>query len=167
MLQTFFGKKCLFLHKNSIAVYIVQEKQFKYQKWIDKLVKEGCQLPPLYAPNNIQACRFVFSSDGHPNHIPQYVTQPKRLLQDVAKGRGNTSLFALSCFATVPQAEFFYANLRKAFKNAVTSIGDALAEGVLTNEDGLKTADGTNGHFDFYEYENCDLNITFKITKIL
>lgn len=145
----------------------MQEKQFKYQKWIDKLIEEGCQLPPLYAPNNMHACRFAFSSDGHPNHIPQYVTQPKRMLYDVAKGRVNTSLLALSCFATVPQAESFYANLRKAFKNATISIGDALAEGILTNEDGLKTADGGNGHFDFYEYENCDLNKTFKITKIL
>lgn len=145
----------------------MQERKFKYQNLIDKLVEEGCQLPPLYVPNNMRACRFAFSSDGHPNHIPQYVTQPKRMLQDVAKGRGNTSLLALSCFATVPQAESFYSNLRKAFKNALNSIGDALAVGVLANEDGLKTMDSSNGHFDFYEYENCDLNKTFKITKTL
>lgn len=145
----------------------MQEKKFKYQKWIDQFVEEGCLLPPLYAPNNMQACRFVFSFDGRRNHIPQYVAQPKRMLQDVAKGRGNTSLLALSCFVTAHQAESFYANLRKAFKNAVNSIGDALAEGTLANEDGMKTSESTNGHFDFYEYENCDLNKTFKITKIL
>ena len=145
----------------------MHEKQFKYQEWIDELVKKGGQLPPLYPPNNMQACRFAFSSEGHQNHVPQYIVYPRRMLQDVAKGRGNTSLLALSCFATAQQAEFFYANLRKAFKNVVSSIGDALAEGVLTNEDGMKTAESGNGHFDFYEYENCDLNKTFKITKML
>ncbi len=76
-------------------------------------------------------------------------------------------MLALSCFVTEHQAESFYAHLRKAFKNAVISIGDALAEGTLTNEDGMKTSESSNGHFDFYEYENCDLNKTFKITKIL
>lgn len=145
----------------------MQEKQFKYQSWFNELAEQGCLLPPLYPPNDMRACRFAFSSDGHQNHIPQYVTQPKRMLHDIASGRDNTSLLALSCFATAPQAESFYANLRKAFKNVVSSIGDALAEGVLTNEDGLKTTESTNGHFDFYEYENCDLNKTFKITKIL
>jgi hypothetical protein len=33
--------------------------------------------------------------------------------------------------------------------------------------DGRKTVSATNGHFDFYEYENCDLNTTFQITKSL
>lgn len=145
----------------------MQEKKFKYQQWIDQLVKEGCLLPPLYAPDNMQACRFVFSSNDGRNHIPQYVAQPKRMLQDVAKGRSNTSLLALSCFVTAHQAESFYANLRKAFKNAVNSIGDALAEGTLANDDGMKTSESGNGHFDFYEFENCDLNKTFKVTKIL
>ena len=145
----------------------MQEKQFKYQNWIDELAEQGCLLPPLYPPGNMQACRFVFSSDEHRNHIPQYISNPRRMLQDVAKGRGNTSLIALSCFDTADHAERFYGNLRKAFKNVVNAVGDALAEGVLTNEDGLKTTEGGNGHFDFYEYENCDLNKTFIITKLL
>ena len=37
----------------------------------------------------------------------------------------------------------------------------------IRNEDGRKTVSATNGHFDFYEYENCDLNTTFQITKSL
>lgn len=56
---------------------------FKYQEQIDKLLAEGCQLPELFMPNNQQACRFVFSEEGHSNHIPQYMSNPKRMLQDI------------------------------------------------------------------------------------
>ena len=143
------------------------DNKLKYQEWIDKLVAEGCTMPPLYAPNDIKACRFAFSSPDEQNHIPQYVRNPKRMLQDLGKGKGDTSFLALSCFATNSQAEIFFSNLQKAFKNARTSIGDALAEGILTNEDGLKTITSPNGHFDFYEYAQCDLNKSFKITKRL
>lgn len=87
--------------------------------------------------------------------------------QDMDKGKATTSLLSLSCFATAEQAESFYTNLRKAFKNATYSIGDSLSEGCLTNEDGRKTSTADNGHFDFYEYEACDLNKSFQITKSL
>lgn len=143
------------------------DNKFKYQEWIDKLVAEGCTMPPLYAPNGMKACRFAFSSSDEQNHIPQYVRNPKRMLQDLGKGKVDTSFLALSCFASYSQAEVFFSNLQKAFKNARTSIGDALAEGILTNEDGLKTTTSPNGHFDFYEYAQCDLNKSFKITKRL
>lgn len=95
------------------------------------------------------------------------MSNPKRMLQDINKGKGNTSLLALSCFTTAEKAESFYTNLRKAFKNAPISIGDSLSEGILANEDGKKTNTSTNGHFDFYEYEACNLNKTFQITKKL
>jgi hypothetical protein len=144
-----------------------KEPKFKYQKQIDDLLANGCQLPELFAPNDLQACRFAFSEEGHQNHVPQYMSNPKRMLQDINNGKANTSLLALSCFTTSEKAETFYTNLRKAFKNVFTSIGDSLSEGKLTNEDGLKTSASNNGHFDFYEYESCDLNKTFEITKHL
>lgn len=141
------------------------QKRFKYQAEIDKLVDSGCQLPTLYPPNNILACRFAFSDTTRQSHIPQYMANPKRLLQDVANGKLSTSLLALSCFSTKEKAETFYGNLKKAFKNISNTIGDSLSEGTLKNNDGMKTFTAVNGHFDFYEYEGCDLNSTFKITK--
>lgn len=144
-----------------------KEPKFKYQKQIDELLAKGCQLPELFVPNNMQACRFAFSEEGHQNHVPQYMSNPKRMLQDISKNKASTSLLALSCFTTTDKAETFYTNLRKAFKNISTSIGDSLAEGALANEDGMKTEASSNGHFDFYEYEACDLNKTFQITKHL
>jgi len=142
-------------------------KKYKYQKQIDELLALGCQLPTLYAPKGVEACRFVFSDASHQNHVPQYMVNPKRMLQDVAKGKATTSLLSLSCFATSIKAETFYTNLSKAFRNISASIGDSLAEGKLENDDGMKTATGDNGHFDLYEYEGCDLNRTFQITKKL
>ena len=144
-----------------------RERKFKYQKQIDELLKAGCELPMLYAPNNMDACRFAFSDISIQNHLPQYMTNPKRLLQDIAKGNATTSLLSLSCFTTSVKAEKFYNNLRKAFRNISTTIGDSLAEGKLGNDDGLKTDSAENGHFDFYEYEGCNLNNTFQITKKL
>lgn len=143
------------------------ENKFKYQEWIDKLTAEGCQMPPLFKPNNMKTCRFAFASSNQQNHIPQYVHNPKRMLQDLGKGKADTSFLALSCFANNSQAEFFFSNLQKAFKNAKNSISDALVEGILTNEDGMKTSANQSGHFDFYEYEQCDLNKLFKITRRL
>lgn len=145
----------------------MNEVKFKYQKQIDELLALGCHLPELIAPNNLRACRFAFSGEGHVNHVPQYMSNPKRMLQDMGKGKANMSLLALSCFTTVEKAETFYANLRKAFKNVQHSIGDSLSEGCLRDDDGRMTNAATNGHFDFYEYEACDLNKTFQITQNL
>ena len=145
----------------------MSDVRFKYQKQIDELLATGCQLPELFAPNNMDACRFAFSEKGHANHVPQYMSNPKRMLQDMGKGKANISLLSLSCFTTAEKAETFYTNLRKSFKNVQYSIGDSLSEGNLSDEDGRKTSVETNGHFDFYEYETCDLNKTFQITKSL
>ncbi len=145
--------------------HTTDKQTFKYQSLIDQLLAMGCHLPVLSLPDDMNACRFAFAEDGHPNHIPQYVSNPRRMLQDLGKNTATTSLLALSCFTTSERAEAFYANLRKAFKHAVNSIGDSLSEGILTNDDGMMTTPSTNGHFDFYEYEGCDLNKTFHITR--
>lgn len=47
--------------------------KFKYQKQIDELLAKGCQLPELFAPNNMAACRFVFFSRRTPeSYSPIY-----------------------------------------------------------------------------------------------
>ena len=124
-------------------------------------------MPALFPPNDMMACRFVFSEEVSRNHLPQYVSNPKRMLQDINRGNASTLLLALSCFDTNIKAEVFYANLRKAFKNVALTIGESLSEGILSNKDGQRTDVGDNGHFDFYEFEGCDLNNTFQITKKL
>jgi hypothetical protein len=141
--------------------------RFKYQRLLDDLLSKGCRMPTLFPPNDMMACRFVFSEEVSRNHLPQYISNPKRMLQDIRHGNASTSLLALSCFDTCLKAEGFYANLRKAFKNVALTIGDSLSEGKLTNKDGRRTEVGDNGHFDFYEFEECNLGNTFRITKNL
>ena len=65
----------------------MEKKKYKYQQQNDELLATGCQLPALYAPENMDACRFAFSDANHQNHVPQYMSNPKRMLQDVAKER--------------------------------------------------------------------------------
>jgi hypothetical protein len=43
------------------------------------------------------------------------------------------------------------------------SIGDSLASGTISNEDGLITATSAEGHFDLFEYTNCNLSLKFKV----
>ncbi len=142
-------------------------KVYKYQNEIDELISLGCQLPELFPPNDISAFRFAYSDFKKQSHVPQYMSNPRRMLQDISKNRMTISLLALSCFDTAAHAETFYVNLKKAFRNISSTIGDSLSEGVLTNNDGMKTINNSNGHFDFYEYEGCDLNNTFQIIKDL
>ena len=54
----------------------MMQDEFKYQKQIDELTALGCQMPTLYAPDNMPVCRFAFSDSSRQNHIPQYVTHP-------------------------------------------------------------------------------------------
>ena len=89
------------------------------------------------------------------------------MLQDIRHGNASTSLLALSCFDTDLKAEVFYANLRKAFKNVALTIGDSLSEGKLANKDGRRIEVGDNGHFDFYEFEGCNLGNTLQKNKNL
>lgn len=103
--------------------HTTDKKPFKYQSLIDQLLAAGCHLPVLSLPDDMNACRFAFAEEGHPNHIPQYVSNPRRMLQDMGKNVATTSLLALSCFTTSERAEAFYANLCKAFKHAASSIG--------------------------------------------
>ena len=53
--------------------------RFKYQEQIEELLAGGCQLPELFAPNNLRACRFAFSEEGHTNNVPQYMSNPKQV----------------------------------------------------------------------------------------
>lgn len=70
----------------------MEQKKYKYQKQIDELLAVGCQLPKLFVPNGMSACRFVFSNTERQNHIPQYMTNPKRMLQDMGKGKTTKNL---------------------------------------------------------------------------
>ena len=113
------------------------------------------------------ACRFVSTKKDNQNHIPQYMSNPKRMLRDIGGNRATTSLLALSCFTTTEKAKIFFEALLKTNTRAAISIGDSLSEGTITNFDGKVTKATANGHFDLYEFSECNLNKTFTLTQKL
>lgn len=138
--------------------------QYKYQEYIDRLLAEGYTMPEVHVPNDMEAFRYVFSSDNPNNHKPVCRQNPSRRLPDSEKFSG----YALSCFNSQQNAEKRYNALCKSFKRTPKAIGDSLCSGKLRNEDGMVTTPDTNsGHFDLYESTTCDLSNTFKIIEQL
>ncbi|MBR4271379.1 MAG: hypothetical protein IKP73_06845 [Bacteroidales bacterium] len=139
-------------------------ERFKYQKEIDGLIASGLKLPSLHQPNGIIGFRYVFSEDNPKNHKPVSVLNPSRELPDELKFSG----YALSCYDDETAAISRYRNLCKINKKMRRTLGDALCFGGLQNTDGLMSSVNIETrHFDFYEFENCNLSQTFKIKMLL
>lgn len=142
----------------------MNQTEYKYQKELDALKDVGFDMPKVELPNGKAASRFVFSSDTSRNHIPVCVSNPKRVLPGPIK----TSGYALSCFGDSNKAKSRYAALKATFKQIQQTIGDSLAQGIISNNDGQITEEDINtSHFDLYEYKTCDLNKTFTQITVL
>lgn len=139
----------------------------KYQDEIEYFVGQGAELPALHILTEKEAFRYVFADATQLNHIPPHKLHPNRLEQQIKMGRVDVGGFALSNLETEGQAMAFYRYLHKICKNVRKQIGDSLSFGVLTQKDGLITDTDTNGHFDLYESDTCDLSQTFTIVKSL
>lgn len=140
---------------------------FKYQSEIDILINEGAKLPSLSEPKNKDAYRYVFSEVNPNNHKPIYIQKPQRAISDMDKKRFSTSGYALSCFEQEDKAIQRYNALKANIRNIALTMGDALCNGTLNEEDGLITQANDDTHFDLYEYCDCDLSSKFKIIKVL
>jgi hypothetical protein len=139
-------------------------KNFKYKNQINELLKAGYELPALHKPEGIDAYRFASQQNEENNHKPVSVQNPARILPDYLK----TSGYALSCFNEEEKAVNRYNALKHSFKQIRMTMGDALYGGKLSNEDGLITdVDRLTGHYDLYEYEECDLNKTLTFKRAL
>ncbi|MCR4774086.1 MAG: hypothetical protein K5854_06995 [Prevotella sp.] len=133
---------------------------FKYKEQITALLKRGIKLPHLHKPNGIKAFRFAFESKPDKNHLPALIQKPSRRLPDEALMSG----YALSCFDDETKAVDRYRNLQESFPRISKTIGDSICQGNIGNDDGLVTkVDSNSGHFDLYEFLECDLNKSFKI----
>lgn len=139
----------------------------KYQSEIDILIDKGAKRPLLSVPENKYAYRYVFSEGSHNNHKPVYIQSPQRVISDMDKNRLSTSGYALSCFEQEDRAVQKYNELRASHRKIALTMGDALCSGTLNGNDGLITVANHETHFDLYEYQECDLSITFEITKKL
>lgn len=142
---------------------------FKYSEELKKAEKRGATLPSLSVPNDTNAYRFVFRNNIPKSYIPVYLMSPQRATKDEEKHKLSTSGYALSLFNTEDNAIKKYAELSANFRNIKLIIGDSVSHGNLTNEDGLiSRISPSNGHFDLYEFKECDLAQKFTLLgKIL
>lgn len=140
---------------------------FKYKSEIEQLIENGASLPPLLAAENKAAYRYVFSETHCNNHKPIYIQKPQRIISDADRNKLDTSGYALSCFESEDQATVKFESLKRSIKNIALSLGDSLAIGTLDPEDGMITEASKFGHFDLYEFCDCDLNTKFTVNKKL
>jgi hypothetical protein len=145
----------------------MEEQTFKYQEEIYSLIEKGAILPLLFEPVNKEAYRYIFSEEHPNNHIPVYKQKPQRVISDIGKNRLNTSGYALSCYNHENNAVQQYESLRNTSRHIDRTIGNALCYGILNPNDGLITSTNGKGHFDLYEFYECDLSSKFEIVRSL
>ena len=143
--------------------------QLKYKNDIRKAIAIGATSPKqLFEPNDLLSYRFAFNTEHENNHVPVYLQNPERAIQEKAMNKLCCNGFALSCFDTESNAQETFFKFSRSSKNFSRTAGNCLCHGILGNSDGLKTeTNSSSGHFGFYEFEECDLNLTFDILKQL
>lgn len=130
---------------------------YKYDSQIEPL--DNC--PPESAQQQEKTgFRFVFADIGNEkNFLPVSMLNPKRQLAQSSKCSG----YALSMFDSLVNARKKYNNLSKSHPNIGKTLGTHIARGTIASTDGLVTETNAQGHFDLYEFSNCDLSATFQI----
>ncbi len=142
-----------------IHINDIYEGVFYYMKYKEILDIEGC-------PSNSEALkkvgyRFVFDNMEGKSFIPVAVQSPKRIKN--SKNNEKCSAYALSLFATEGAAKDFFLELYKRNPRIVKTLGDKLAMGEVEPSMGTCGRENRKQHFDFFEYEGCDLSTSFNI----
>lgn len=146
------------------------DRPFKYQDQLKYIAEfRGCNFPPdnLYVPNfKEDVFRFIFDNPDHPyNHRPPFINKPIRA--NNPNDRMKCDGYALSCFEEENQAKQAYQNLIKNIRNFHKTAGNSLSRGFIDDNDGLVDTTSKNGHFNLYEFEECDLSQKFIFTEKL
>lgn len=140
---------------------------YKYQDYIDQFQAIGVVMPEV---SHIVACecyRFAFEHCPEKNHIPQYISNPKRRLTDINRNRASMTLLALSCFLQEENAIARYEELRRSIPLIGKSVGDSIFTGHITETEGMVTPPNVESHFNLFESDTCDLHQTFTYSKSL
>lgn len=143
-------------------------EKLKYRKEISDLISNGINLPSgLTNPINIEAFRWIFDNETESNHLPIYLHRPQRFIQAREKKSLKTSGFALSCYDNESNAENNFNRHSKSHPNFWKIVGNSISRGTIEDPDGRITIPSSSGHFDLYEFVECNLNDKFAITKKL
>ncbi len=140
--------------------------RLKYSKEIKNLLSQGIKPPKeLISPDNLQAYRWVFENPNAKNHLPVYIQRPQRIIQAKERDNLDTSGFALSCYDNEFNSENNFRKHLKSTPNFWKIVGNSISTGILLDSDGRMTNISSYGHFDLYEFAECNLNSKFTIIK--
>ncbi|RZJ20459.1 MAG: hypothetical protein EON51_15045 [Acinetobacter sp.] len=106
------------------------------------------------------AFRFVHEETTHPNcSLP--ITKIRRVprTKNCKKDCGG---YALSFYVTLDQAKARHKFLTDSYPVFKQTVGEHIAECNLTAADGKREAIGTDGHFNFHEFEGTDFTHRFE-----
>ena len=137
-------------------------KEFKFKEDLAEVDKLGVCCPPedLIEIDEFKVFRFTFDPPNeHKNHIVAAKKNPQRVLK--TSGEKKCRLFGLSCFKDDQKAIHFFEEIKKNNPMIKKSLGDSLSSGILSRNDGMITLEDEWTHFDFFQYEDCDLTLRF------
>ncbi len=139
--------------------------QFKYQSDFENL---AVVCPPNnYSTVSMAAYRWVFNDIRHlDNFTPQYYRNPKRFLTsgDVEKCKA----LSLSLFVSLESAQARFEALQEVLgAKAYRTLGNQIASGLLTEEDGVQGDLDQKGHFSFHPAAESRFKVSFSIIVAL
>jgi len=138
------------------------QPKLKYEAEIADFAPGCISCPPAGAlPMAIKAFRWVAKPMTTDSFLPPGKIKPARV--NNTKGAANCGLFGVSMHTSRERSIDAFKKLEKTFVYARKTIGGFVAEGDLTEQDGLCTTSNSAGHFDLYEYEKVNLIDSFVV----
>ncbi len=133
---------------------------YKYQSEIQAL--PNC--PPSQShPQNVETFRFVFQNINNPqNFLPVYIKKPSRQNEKDSPEKSCDG-YGLSLFDTLENARKRYDYLIKRYKKFHLDVGTHIAQGQISQSDGVVSEANEHGHMTLHEYEDTNLSIKFQI----
>jgi hypothetical protein len=132
--------------------------------------------PEHYIPKNGTAYRWVFNDMEHEyNFKPRYYIVPPHILEkiesdesEIARDTKICDMLALSMFESEQSAKATFAALYKVHKKKVYErFGTHVAQGTITENDGVNETPDYKGHFNHHPIKNHNYEKKFQIISTL
>ena len=133
------------------------KNELKYKNEIENY--SNCP-PSNCIEENKQAYRFIKEIISEKSFLPEIIQTPKRKFKSPIS---YCQAHGLSMFKDEVSAKNTHMQMCKDRPFLIKSLGNKLAKGLLTHEDGLCSPSNTTGHFTFHEYQNKDIKTVFSI----
>jgi hypothetical protein len=142
--------------------------RFKYSEFIHKIP----HCPPSDSQSQaITAFRFCFEDWQHKNNfLPVLLINPQRInTVKFKKDSDKCAGYALSFFNTLENAKkrYFELKYKRGLKNIEKILGTHIAQGLISENDGVVSKIDRHGHFNLHEFENVDLKNQFSLIDTL